>query len=125
MQRFFKCDICGNMVGMIHESGVPMVCCGQNMTEMVANTSDGAVEKHVPFVTVDKDTVKVQVGEVEHPMLPEHYIQWIYIKTEHGGQRKILNPGDAPKAEFKLADGDKLETAYAYCNLHGLWKKDM
>lgn len=125
MQRFFKCDICGNLAGLIHDSGVRMVCCGQDMTELVANTSDGATEKHVPFVTVDGDLVKVQIGEVEHPMLPEHHIQWIYIKTEHGGQRKNLNPGDAPVAEFKLSDGDKLETVYEYCNLHGLWKKDM
>lgn len=125
MQEFFRCDICGNLIGMIHDSGVPMICCGQEMTLLTANTSDGAQEKHVPFVTVEGDTVKVQIGEVEHPMLPEHYIQWIYIKTEQGGQRKELKPGDAPRAEFKLAGGDKLVEVYEYCNIHGLWKKVM
>lgn len=125
MHKFFKCEICGNMAGLIHDSGVRMVCCGQEMTELEANTTDGAQEKHVPFVTVEGDTVKVQIGEVEHPMLPEHYIEWIYLETEQGGQRKALEPGEAPRAEFKLADGDKLIAVYEYCNIHGLWKKEM
>ncbi len=124
-QKFFKCDICGNMVGMIHESGVPMECCGQPMTEMKANTSDGATEKHVPVVEVSGARVLVKVGEVNHPMLPEHFIQWIYLKTEQGGQRKELKPGDIPQATFELTDGDKALTAYELCNLHGLWAKEI
>lgn len=123
-QRFFTCEICGNTIGLLHDSGVPLVCCGQEMTELQGNTTDAAVEKHVPVVAVSGAGVVVSVGEVAHPMLPEHYIEWIYIKTEHGGQRKELNPGDEPKAAFMLADGDHLLAAYAFCNLHSLWKKD-
>ncbi len=124
-RKFFRCEICGNLVGMIHASGVPMVCCGQPMTELTANTTDAAVEKHVPVVTVEGNRVVVEIGEVAHPMLPEHYIQWIYLKTEMGGQRKELKPGDTPCAEFLLAEGDKVLTVFEYCNLHGLWKKEL
>ncbi len=122
--QFFVCEECGNLVGMIHSSGVPMVCCGQKMKELVANTSDGAKEKHVPVVTVDGDTVTVEVGSVAHPMTEAHYIQWIYLQTEKGGQRKALKPGEAPKAVFVLKD-DKAVAAYEFCNLHGLWKKEL
>jgi superoxide reductase len=123
-QKFFKCDVCGNLIGMIHSSGVPMVCCGQNMTELKANASDGAAEKHVPSVTVDGDKVTVKIGDVPHPMLPEHYIQWVYVKTEQGGQRKELKPGDAPQVEFTLT-GDRAIAVYEYCNLHGLWIEEL
>ena len=91
------------------------------MDELVANTTDAATEKHVPVVTVDGNNVTVQVGEVAHPMVPEHYIQWIFVKTVKGGQRKLLIPGTEPKAEFCLVD-DKVLEVYEYCNLHGLWK---
>lgn len=120
--KFFICKHCGNLVGMIHDSGVPLVCCGENMAELVANTVDAAKEKHVPVVAIDGDIVTVKVGSVPHPMLPEHYIQWIYLLTEQGGERKILKPGDAPEAVFALTPGDKFIAAYEYCNLHGLWK---
>ena len=121
--KFFKCEHCGNLVGMIHSSGINMVCCGDKMTELKANTSDGATEKHVPVIKKDGNTVTVEVGSVPHPMLPEHYIQWIYIETKNGGQRKALEPGMEPKATFSLVD-DELVAAYEYCNLHGLWKAD-
>jgi desulfoferrodoxin ferrous iron-binding domain len=124
-QRFFICEICGNMVGLIKSSGVPLVCCGQEMTELVGNSSDGAVEKHVPVVSVNGSSVTIDIGAVPHPMLEEHYIEWIYLKTEKGGQRKELKPGDEPKAEFIITDGDKALKAYAYCNLHGLWNTDI
>ena len=124
-QRFFKCEICGNMVGLIKSSGVPLVCCGQEMTELVGNSSDGAVEKHVPVVSVNGSSVTIDIGAVPHPMLEEHYIEWIYLKTEKGGQRKELKPGDEPKAEFIITDCDKALKAYAYCNLHGLWNTDI
>lgn len=123
--KFFVCKHCGNMVGLIHESGVPLVCCGENMTELVANTTDAAQEKHVPVVEVNGNTVTVKVGSVTHPMEEKHYIQWIYIQTEQGGQRKALKPGAEPVATFELTDGDKLVAAYEYCNLHGLWKKEI
>ena len=122
--KFFICKHCGNLVGMIFDSGAPLTCCGEKMTELVPNTVDAAQEKHVPVVTIEGDTVTVKVGSVAHPMLPEHYIQWIYIHTEQGGQRKALKPGDKPEATFLLAEGDKLIATYEYCNLHGLWMKE-
>ena len=121
-RKFFICKHCGNIVGMVHDAGVPLVCCGEKMQELVANTTDGAQEKHVPVVTVDGNKVTVAVGSVEHPMLEAHYIQWIYLETEQGGQRKALKPGDKPAAVFMLTEDDKAVAAYEYCNLHGLWK---
>ncbi|MCR5292085.1 MAG: desulfoferrodoxin [Eubacterium sp.] len=120
--KFFVCEKCGNLVEMIKESGAPMSCCGQNMTELIAGTSDGAAEKHVPVYTVDGNKVTVTVGSVEHPMLEAHYIEWIVVETAKGAQRKNLNPGDKPVAEFELTDDDSVVAVYAYCNLHGLWK---
>lgn len=122
--KFYVCKHCGNLVGMIHSSGAPMVCCGDPMTELVANSVDASQEKHVPVVTVNGDTVTVKIGSVEHPMTEEHFIQWIYLETSHGGQRKSLHPGDKPEAVFQLKD-DEAIAAFAYCNLHGLWKKDI
>ena len=107
---------------MIHDSGAPLTCCGETMTELVPNTVDAAQEKHVPVVTIEGDTVTVKVGSVAHPMLPEHYIQWIYLLTEQGGERKILNPGDTPQSVLVMTTSDKFIAAYEYCNLHGLWK---
>ena len=99
-----------------------MICCGDPMTELVPGSVDASKEKHVPVIAADGNTVTVSVGAVAHPMLDEHYIQWIYLQTEQGGQRKCLTPGMEPKAVFALVSGDKAVAAYAYCNLHGLWK---
>lgn len=107
---------------MLHASGSPMTCCGDTMQEVEPNTVDAATEKHVPVITVDGDTVKVAVGSVAHPMVPEHFIQWIYLETNKGGQYKYLAPGEAPAVVFKLAEGEEVIAAYEYCNLHGLWK---
>ena len=123
--KFFRCEHCGNIIEMVEDKGVPVVCCGQRMTELVAGTSDGAREKHVPVYEVKDNIVHVKVGEVAHPMIPEHYIEWIVLQTKNGVQRKELNPGDKPEACFALCDGDEVEAVYAYCNLHGLWKKDI
>ena len=123
-QKFFICEHCGNMVGMIHNAGVPLVCCGQKMTELVANTTDAAKEKHVPVVKQEGDTVLVEVGSTSHPMGADHLIEWIYLETEQGGQRKALSPDAAPKASFVLKD-DKPLAAFAYGNLHGLWKTEL
>ena len=109
---------------MIHSSGVPLVCCGEPMTMLQAGSVDASVEKHVPVITVEGDTVKVAIGAAVHPMTEEHFIQWIFLQTENGGQRRTLKPGDAPEAVFCL-NGDKAVAAYAYCNLHGLWKKEL
>ena len=120
--KYFRCEHCGNIMELIEESGVPVMCCGKNMTELIPGTSDGAQEKHVPVVSVDGDKVTVMVGAVEHPMLKEHYIQWITIETTNGSQRRKLEYTDKPRAEFKLADGERFVAAYEYCNIHGLWK---
>jgi len=121
--KFFICKHCGNLVGLIHEGGGQLVCCGDPMTELKANTTDAAQEKHVPVVEVSGNKVTVKVGSVTHPMEEKHFIQWIYIQTEQGGQRKAFKPGDKPEATFELTAGDKFVAAYEYCNLHGLWKK--
>jgi len=124
MSRFFICKHCNNLVGMIHASGVPIICCGEKMEELVVNTVDASQEKHVPFVEVKGNVVEVKIGSVPHPMVPAHYIQWVYLETKHGGQRKALNPGDEPYVKFTLID-DEPVAVYEYCNLHGLWKKEL
>lgn len=121
-QKFFICEHCGNIIAMVDNKGVPVMCCGQKMTELVPGSVDAAVEKHVPVVSVEGNLVTVTVGSVAHPMLPEHSIKWISLQTEQGNQRKVLKPGDAPTAQFALCEGDKVVAAYAYCDLHGLWK---
>lgn len=118
--RFYICRVCGNLIGMIHDTGVPVVCCGKKMESLVPNTVEASGEKHLPVVAVEDDAVTVKVGSVDHPMVPEHFIEWIYLETENGGQRKALKPGDEPAASFCLGD-DKAVAVYAYCNLHGLW----
>ncbi len=122
--KFFKCKHCGNIVTLLIESGAPLSCCGEEMTEITPNTVDAAKEKHVPVVEVSGKTVTVEVGSVEHPMTAEHYIQWIYLETDEGLQVKYLTPGNKPKAVFELHD-EKPVAAYEYCNLHGLWKADI
>ena len=94
----------------------------ENLKNLKANTTDAAVEKHVPVVTQEGNKITVAVSSVEHPMLPEHYIMGVYIETKNGGQLHKFQPGDTPKATFTLADGDEFVAAYEYCNLHGLWK---
>ena len=121
--KFYKCDLCGRIVEIVKDSASQLVCCGQPMTELVPGSVDAAVEKHVPVVEVNGKTVTVKVGEVEHPMMDAHYIEWIAIATREGYQRKELKPGEKPVAVFELSDTDSFENAYAYCNLHGLWKK--
>lgn len=120
--KFYVCETCGNFVEMVKESGVPMMCCGKQMKELVPGTSDGAAEKHVPVYKVDGNKVVVTVGSVEHPMLDAHYIEWIAIETVKGVQRKTLKPEEKPGAEFVLTEDDSVVAVYAYCNLHGLWK---
>jgi superoxide reductase len=120
-QRFFICEVCGNMVAMVKDMGIPIVCCDQDMTELIPGTTDASVEKHVPVYTVEGNIVTVNVGSVDHPMIPEHYIEWISLKTKFGNQRKQLKPGETPQACFALCEGDEVIAAYEYCNLHGLW----
>lgn len=120
--KFYICEHCGNMIAMVRDKGVPVMCCGQKMTEIVPGTTDAAVEKHVPVFEVEDNIVHVKVGSVAHPMLDVHYIEWIAVQTTAGNQRKALKPGDAPEACFALCEGEEVEAVYAYCNLHSLWK---
>ena len=123
-KKFYICKHCGNLMGLINDSGVPVVCCGEKMSEIQANTVEASQEKHLPVVTVTGNEIEVKVGSAAHPMLEEHSILWIYLETEKGGQRKALKPGEAPEAKFVLKD-DQALAVYAYCNLHGLWKTEI
>lgn len=120
--KFYRCSHCGNIIAFVKDQGVPVQCCGQKMEEIVPNTTDAAVEKHVPVLTVTGNTVSVKVSSVEHPMVEKHYIEWVALETKQGNQRKELAPGQVPEVQFALAEGDEVVAAYAYCNLHGLWK---
>ena len=119
--RFYKCKHCGKIIAMVNERQVPTICCGEAMEEMIPNTSDGAFEKHVPVYEVEGNVVHVKVGEVEHPMLDNHYIEWIILETNKGNQRKKLKPGEAPKADFALLPGEEVIRVLEHCNLHGLY----
>ena len=120
--KFYVCKHCGNIVAYAYNSGVKVVCCGEEMQEMVPGTVDASKEKHVPEVTVEGNLVKVRIGSVEHPMEEKHYITFIALETENGNQRKPLKPGDKPEAVFSIIPGDKVKAVYEHCNLHGLWK---
>ena len=124
-KKFFKCNRCGNVVSKYVDSGVKVVCCGEEMTELVPNTSDGAGEKHVPVVLVEGSKVTVKVGEVAHPMTEAHLITTIYLETNLGGHEKALSHTDEPAAVFALADGEIPLRASEYCNLHGLWMTEI
>ena len=125
MKKFYVCRHCGNTVLKVKDAGVPLVCCGENMTELIPGTVDAALEKHVPKVTVSGSTITALIGEVTHPMQEEHFIEWVYMETEKGAQIKYLKPGEEPKAVFEVADGDKALAVYEHCNLHGLWKTEV
>ena len=100
------------------------MCCGQKMEELIPNTVDASGEKHIPVTTQVYGGLQVEIGSVAHPMAQEHYIEWVYVQTDKGGQRKTLKPGDAPGVAFSLGT-DKPLAVYAYCNLHGLWKAEL
>ena len=123
--KFYVCEHCGNIIGMINDAGVNVVCCGQKMTNLIPGTTDASREKHLPVVTVSANTVKVSVGSVTHPMTSEHNISWIYLETNMGGQRKVLLADGEPIALFALSEGEYAVAAYAFCNLHGLWKTEI
>ncbi|MBO4694664.1 MAG: desulfoferrodoxin FeS4 iron-binding domain-containing protein [Clostridia bacterium] len=120
--KLYRCAHCGQIIAVVKKTGVPIICCGEPMKEIIPGTTDASLEKHVPVYEVKDGKVVVKVGAVDHPMLPEHYIEWVAIQTKFGNQRKSLKPGDAPQVCFRLCDGDEVEAVYAYCNLHSLWK---
>ncbi len=119
-RQVYLCEVCGNLVEVLRAGAGELVCCGQSMKLQTENTTDAAVEKHVPVVETIGDQIKVQVGSVPHPMQEDHFIEWIEVSSGGSTMHKHLLPGDAPEASFPLPEG--LYQVRAYCNLHGLWK---
>lgn len=119
LKQIYKCEVCGNIVEVVHNSGGTLTCCGQAMKHLVENTVDAAKEKHVPVIEKVDGGVLVKVGSVEHPMLQNHFIEWIEVHTENNVYRKFLKPGEKPEAFFKI--DEEVIFAKEYCNLHGLW----
>ena len=121
-QKFYQCEKCKTIVTPVQGAGDAAICCSQELRELVPGTTDGAAETHVPTYRVEGTLVTVSVGSVEHPMLQEHSIEWVVLKTKEGSQQKALKAGERPVVQFALCQGDEVEAVYAYCNLHGLWK---
>lgn len=120
--KFYICKHCGNVITRLTSSGAPIHCCGEEMQLLEAGVVEASLEKHIPVVTLEGTSVHVAVGAVTHPMVAEHFIQWIALETERDAQIHWLNPGEDPAALFALAAGQQAKTVYAYCNIHGLWK---
>jgi len=118
--QIYKCEVCGNIVEVLHEGAGELVCCGEPMKLLVENTVDASKEKHVPVIEKTAGSVTVKVGSVSHPMEEKHYIEWIEIIADGKAYRQFLKPGDAPEAVFEIK-ANKIE-AREHCNLHGLWK---
>jgi superoxide reductase len=123
--KFYKCEVCGNVIEARVSGGGPLACCGKPMKALTPNSSDGAGEKHVPVLDRDGNSVTIKIGSVTHPSTEEHYIMWIYLQTKDGGHFKNLKPGDVPESKFNVEYDDSIIAAYEYCNLHGLWKLDL
>ena len=121
-QKFLKCEYCGNIIAVVKESGVPVMCCGEKMKEIIPGTIEASTEKHIPVYKVEGNKVLVNVGEIEHPMQEEHYIEWVCLETEHGIQYAHLDPDDEPRAKVAICDGDEVRAVYAFCNQHDLWR---
>ena len=120
--KFYVCPVCGQIITKLKDQNIPVVCCGQFMKQLVAGEVEASAEKHIPVCSTNQNQVMVDVGSVEQPMTPEHYIEWVCVKTSRTTQIQHLEPSDKPQAIFALAEGEKVEQVYAYCNLHGLWK---
>ena len=125
MVKFYKCMKCGSVVAKLNPIGCDPSCCGETMQELKAGVTDAATEKHVPVVAEKDGKVYVQVGEVAHPMLENHFIEWVYLLTDKGGYFHFLKPGGEPKTVFALLEDEVPLEVYEYCNLHGLWKADL
>ena len=121
--KFYRCRHCGNLVAVVEDAGPVPVCCGEPMELLVAGSVDAAAEKHVPAVTREGNVLRARVGSVEHPMLPEHHIQWIAVACERRLRLARLDAGEKPEAAFHVPAGAPV-TVYEYCNLHGLWKAE-
>ncbi|MCI8469550.1 MAG: desulfoferrodoxin [Eggerthellaceae bacterium] len=123
--KFYKCEHCGNIAIKVVDHNVPLFCCGEKMVELVADSTDAATEKHVPAVTREEGHLHVNIGSVDHPMLPEHWIQFICLVTDKGYEIHPLTPENAPATDFYVADGVTPFKVYEYCNLHGLWVTEL
>lgn len=124
-KKYYICEVCGNIVEKVHDTGNELTCCMRTMKELIPGETDGKVEFHIPKCTFKKDTLKVTVGEEDHPMGKDHYIQWIGVVTDKGEMRKYLKPDDKPVAYFHLCEGEKVCEVTAYCNIHKLWRCKM
>ena len=122
--KFYICPHCRNIAEMVYDTDIPLHCCGDKMNELLPGTVEASTEKHIPEVKVLEDRVDVNVGSVDHPMVEVHWIEWVQLVSDKGSYRKQLNPGEAPNVKFLLGD-EKPLAVYAYCNLHGLWKKEL
>lgn len=123
--KFYMSENYSNIITKLTSDSSPILVNGKEMMEVKAGSIDAAVEKHVPAVSVEGNLVRVNVGEVNHPMTPEHYIPWVALETSHGAQVRWLQPTDAPSVSFLLSEGEEAKVVYAYCNLHGLWQKEL
>lgn len=123
--KFYRCEHCGNIAVKVVDSGVPMVCCGEPMVLLVPDTTDAALEKHVPDVHIEGNHVHVNIGSIDHPMTPEHYIQFICLAKEAGYEIHPLRDDDQPCTDFYLGEGEKAVAVYEFCNIHGLWVKEL
>ena len=124
-RKFLLCRRCGNLIEMINDSGVTPICCGTDMNELTPNSVEAATEKHIPVVEIDGNIARVTIGSTLHPMEEAHYIEWMYLETSIGIKRVKLNPKEEPIASFALLEEETVVAAYAYCNLHGLWIKEL
>lgn len=120
--KFFLCEHCGNLITMVRDKGVPVYCCGDKMMLLEPNSTNASGEKHLPVCEKNGTYVNVSFGSVEHPMMPEHRMEWAALQTSRGCQQKNLLPGDPPFVTFALSEEEEPIAAYVYCNLHGLWK---
>ena len=122
-KRFLKCNVCGQIIEVVQNTGVPTVCCGEVMEEIYPKTEEGPTgEKHIPVFKIKDNKVTVQVGSMLHPSTTEHYIEWITLVTNKGSQTKMLKPGDSPVVTFYIAPDERVKEIYEYCNIHSLWK---
>lgn len=121
-QQFYECGHCGNIIAFVRDSGFPVICCGEEMCEVIPGVIDASPEKHIPVYAVKDGIVTVEVGSLLHPMTVEHHIEWISLQTKYGNQRKELCPLGEPCVSFAICEGDVVEAVFAYCNLHGLWE---
>lgn len=122
VQTFYKCNVCGNVMIKLTDSGLTPQCCGRDMEKMIPNEKDAIIEKHVPYVKCDGNKLNIQIGETLHPMSADHYIEWIFVKTSKSSYIRYLSPECEPTACFKICKDEKPVAVYEYCNIHGLWE---